>query len=594
MFKVKKLIKNILLTFNSFYYLKVVTLNRTIFLIFLSLLVMIFDTLSVLSIMPLLQFIDSKQNIQSFIEATDYGENLVYFFDIFDIPFELLYLSTFVCTFFLLRQTINLLEIVETEKTRLNIAKDLTVLCFRKILSASSSYIRKFKTGNFTSICEVECQRTSSLFKFLLNFSGAFFQMMAYICVMFYVAPLLTFGALTIFMIILGSMYFFVKKSHEAGKEVVKLRNIFYTSLSEYFGLWRLSKFGDLNSFEAKRIKQVAGDYAFFQLAAIRYNSSSRLLIAIIAMTLSILLLSISVSYLTFDFSKITLFVLVVLRLIPLVQRLNGNFNSIAATVPSLSSLYTILNKADAYKEDIYSGKKFKILKKSIVFNNISFSYQGRKKLVLNKLNLEIPANKVTAIVGKSGSGKSTLLDLLPVFIKAHEGNILIDGVNINKYSIRSLRKRIAFIPQDPLLFSGTIRENITYFNKSASFKEIKEAMITSGSFKFVNELPEGLETILYERGQNLSGGQKQRIVLARAFLTNAPILILDEATSALDVISEIRIKKTIQHLRKKKNVTVIIITHRMSSIKNADYIASLVNKKIVNFGPPKKILKKI
>ena len=157
MFKVKKLIKNILLTFNSFYYLKVVTLNRTIFLIFLSLLVMIFDTLSVLSIMPLLQFIDSKQNIQSFIEATDYGENLVYFFDIFDIPFELLYLSTFVCTFFLLRQTINLLEIVETEKTRLNIAKDLTVLCFRKILSASSSYIRKFKTGNFTSLCEVEC-----------------------------------------------------------------------------------------------------------------------------------------------------------------------------------------------------------------------------------------------------------------------------------------------------------------------------------------------------------------------------------------------------------------------------------------------------
>ena len=213
---------------------------------------------------------------------------------------------------------------------------------------------------------------------------------------------------------------------------------------------------------------------------------------------------------------------------------------------------------------------------------------------VLKDINLDVEKNKKIVVCGPSGSGKSTLLDLLPVFIKAHEGNILIDGVNINKYSIRSLRKRIAFIPQDPLLFSGTIRENITYFNKSASFKEIKEAMITSGSFKFVNELPQGLETILYERGQNLSGGQKQRIVLARAFLTNAPILILDEATSALDVISEIRIKKTIQHLRKKKNVTVIIITHRMSSIKNADYIASLVNKKIVNFGPPKKILKKI
>ena len=200
----KKLLNNILFLSDSFYYLKVVTLKRTIFLVFLSLLVMLFDTLSVLSIMPLLQFIDSDQNIESFINATDYGENLVYFFTFLKIPFELLYLSIFVCIFFFTRQTINLFEIVETEKTRLDIAKGLTVLCFKKILSSTSSYIRKFKTGNFTSICEVECTRTSSLYKFLLNFAGAFFQMIAYICVMIYIAPLLTVGALTIFLIILG------------------------------------------------------------------------------------------------------------------------------------------------------------------------------------------------------------------------------------------------------------------------------------------------------------------------------------------------------------------------------------------------------
>ena len=265
MFKIKKFLKNILFTANSFIYLKVVTLKRTIFLVTLSLLVMLFDTLSVLSIMPLLQYLDSNQNVENFIEATDYGKHLVYFFNVLNIPFELLYLSIFVCVFFVTRQAINLLEILETEKTRLNISKALTVICFQRILSSSSAYIRKFKTGNFTSICEVECNRTSSLYKFLLAFSGAFFQMFAYICVMVYVAPILTAGALTIFIVIIASMYFFVKKSHDAGKKVVKLRKKFYSSLSEYFSLWRLSKFGDLKSYETKKIKTLSSDYAFFQ-----------------------------------------------------------------------------------------------------------------------------------------------------------------------------------------------------------------------------------------------------------------------------------------------------------------------------------------
>ena len=226
------------------------------------------------------------------------------------------------------------------------------------------------------------------------------------------------------------------------------------------------------------------------------------------------------------------------------------------------------------------------------MFKNISFSYNEEKKLVLNKLNLKIPANKVTAIIGKSGSGKSTLIDFLPVLIKPQEGSILIDGVNINKFSIKSLRKNIAFIPQDSLLFSGTIKENITYFNKSATSKEIKESLITSGSFEFVSNLPDGLDTVLHEKGMNLSGGQRQRIVLARAFITKAPILILDEATSALDSFTELRIKKTIEHLRKQKNVTVIIITHRISSLKNVDHIARLENKKIISFSSPADLLK--
>ena len=197
-----------------------------------------------------------------------------------------MYLSIFVLTFFLIRQTINLFEIVETEKTRLDIAKGLTVFSFKKILSSTSDYIRKFKTGNFTSLCEVECNRTSSLYKFLLNFHRSIFSNdCIYLCHVLY-CSFFNRWCITIFLIILASMYFFVKKSHSAGKKVVQVRKVFYSSLSEHFGLWRLSKFGELEAFENQKIKSLSSDYAFFQLAAVRYSSASRLLIAIIAMTL--------------------------------------------------------------------------------------------------------------------------------------------------------------------------------------------------------------------------------------------------------------------------------------------------------------------
>ena len=137
-------------------------------------------------------------------------------------------------------------------------------------------------------------------------------------------------------------------------------------------------------------------------------------------------------------------------------------------------------------------------------------------------------------------------------------------------------------------MFSGTIKENIIYFNIGASDKKIEEALVASGCNEFIDNMPDGLDTVLHERGMNLSGGQRQRIVLARAFISNAPILILDEATSALDAISELRIKKTIEHLRKEKNITVIIITHRVKSLNNVDYIAKLDNKKIVTLINPK------
>ena len=206
-------------------------------------------------------------------------------------------------------------------------------------------------------------------------------------------------------------------------------------------------------------------------------------------------------------------------------------------------------------------------------------------------LNLYIPANKFTILLGRSGSGKSTLIDLLPRIIKEQKGSIFLDDININKYSLRSLRNNISYVPQESLLIDGTIKENICYFNKNPSKRDLIEAIKLSGAEEFIKQYKDGIYAKITEKGSNISGGQKQRIVLARAFLSRSPILILDEATSAMDAYLEKNFKRAINKLKRKKNKTIIMITHKLNLAEEADFVASISKGKIDKFGKAKEFL---
>ncbi|UVI32619.1 ABC transporter ATP-binding protein [Paenibacillus spongiae] len=221
-----------------------------------------------------------------------------------------------------------------------------------------------------------------------------------------------------------------------------------------------------------------------------------------------------------------------------------------------------IADAPDAIRMDAVRG--------DIRFEGVTFGYEPNRKILRN-IDLTIQAGETIAFVGPSGAGKTTICSLLPRFYDVNEGRITVDGVDIRQFELQSLRKHIGIVQQDVFLFSGTIRENIAYGNLKATDEEIWEAARRASLEELIHKLPEGIETVIGERGVKLSGGQKQRLSIARMFLKNPPILILDEATSALDTETEAAIQQSLSDLSVGR--TTLVIAHRLTTIKNADRI---------------------
>jgi len=277
-------------------------------------------------------------------------------------------------------------------------------------------------------------------------------------------------------------------------------------------------------------------------------------------------------------------------QIIPPIKQISQAYNTIQKGLVSEERINRILNDPITITNDA-NAEEYTTFNEKIEFKNVYFSYlKGDKGFILKDINLIIPKGKVIALVGKSGSGKTTLTDMLLRFYEPDKGEILIDGKNIQKIQISSLRQLISLVSQDSFLMNDTIKNNIT-FGKDYPDEAIIGAAKMANAHEFINQLPEQYNTIVGDRGANLSGGQRQRISIARAILRNSPILILDEATSSLDTENEKIIQDTIQKI--KHNRTIIIIAHRLSTIMNADSIVVLNKGEIVEQGTHQELLNK-
>ena len=240
---------------------------------------------------------------------------------------------------------------------------------------------------------------------------------------------------------------------------------------------------------------------------------------------------------------------------------------------------------------DCLDAVELKGVKGDISFDNVSFHYEENTETVLNHINLEVKAGSYMALVGASGAGKSTLCSLIPRFYDVSGGAVRIDGQDIRKVTLKSLRSQIGIVQQDVYLFVGTVMDNIRYGKPGASREEVVEAAKNANAHEFIMNLPNGYDTDIGQRGVKLSGGQKQRLSIARVFLKNPPILIFDEATSALDNESERVVQESLEKLA--RNRTTFVIAHRLSTIRNAEKILVLTDTGIEEEGTHKELLEK-
>jgi subfamily B ATP-binding cassette protein MsbA len=258
--------------------------------------------------------------------------------------------------------------------------------------------------------------------------------------------------------------------------------------------------------------------------------------------------------------------------------------NGIAAA----DRVFEVLESEDSMSDE-ENAKFLSEFNKSIALKNIVFKYE--KENVLNDFSISVKKGQTVALVGQSGSGKSTIANLLTRFYDVNEGSIEIDGVDIKKFTKKSLRSQIGLVTQDSILFNNSIKNNLLIGNENATNDEIIEALKVANAWEFVTELPGGIDANIGDAGNSLSGGQKQRLSIARAVLKNAPIMILDEATSALDTESERLVQEALENMM--KNRTSIVIAHRLSTIQNADQIIVMKQGEIVEQGKHQELLDK-
>jgi len=274
---------------------------------------------------------------------------------------------------------------------------------------------------------------------------------------------------------------------------------------------------------------------------------------------------------------------------------LGNSYGQIQSAIGASERISELLEISDELDKNLENKSLIRInglkLSGNVVFKNIQFSYPTRKEVeVLKGVSFELKQGRKIALVGESGAGKSTIIQLLLRLYESDSGEIQVDRNNILNFDLKDYRANIGIVPQEVLLFGGTITENIRYGKPDATFEEIEAAARKANALKFIEQFPDKFETIVGERGVKLSGGQRQRIAIARAILKNPAILVLDEATSSLDAESEFLVQEALEKLM--KNRSTIIIAHRLATVREADCIYVLEKGQIMESGTHEELIR--
>ena len=378
------------------------------------------------------------------------------------------------------------------------------------------------------------------------------------------------------------------RKSIRSQESIAEVTSI----LDETLGAIRIVKAFNMEQYEINRFQKAEKNYFDLLITLARRRALASPItesIAIVTVTVILYIIGRDIIMGQSDMSpgEFIVYLGIFLQMIPSLKLLGQVFNSIKEGTAASERVFSILDIKPKIidKEDAFEVKSFT---NKIEFKNVSFKYE-KSDTILDNINCTINKGQVVAIVGPSGAGKSTFIDLIPRFYDVVEGQVLIDGIDVQDIKVKSLRELMGIVTQETILFNDSVFNNISYGSTERSREEIIEAAKAANAHSFIENLPNKYETVIGDRGVKLSGGERQRISIARALLKNPPILILDEATSSLDTESEVLVQHAIERLMEGR--TSIVIAHRLSTIRNADNILVLGDGKIVEQGKNNELL---
>ncbi|KZL51577.1 ABC transporter ATP-binding protein [Nodularia spumigena CENA596] len=490
-----------------------------------------------------------------------------------------------------IRAGFNYLAQVYTEMSQLFLADRLRKQIFDQLQGLPLSYFAKTRSGELINTITTEIERMKQWFSgaaFLITRGITAFVYFVSMCLLSWQLTVISFFLFTLVGVGLSTLNARARETSFS----TSIANGNFTSIAiEFINAIRTVQGFSTQEFERERFYNASDNVVGTSTKVVLTWALVRPLAEAIASTILIGMIifafTIFVVNGTLQVASLLTFFFVLFRVVPIVQDINGtraHLSTLEGAADNIKELIRTDNKI--YLQNGYV--KFTGLQYSIDIVSADFGYDAHT-LVLNNITLSIEKGKTTALVGGTGAGKSTLIDLIPRFYDPTEGNVLIDGINIRQFDISSLRQKIAVVSQDTFIFNTSVGNNISYGTEGATEAEIRKVAQLANALEFIDEMPEGLNTQLGDRGVRLSGGQRQRIAIARALLRDPEILILDEATSALDSVTEHLIQESIEKLSVGR--TVIAIAHRLSTIAQADKVVVLEQGRIVEQGNYQELL---
>lgn len=472
--------------------------------------------------------------------------------------------------------------------------RSLRTETYRGLLGAKWEFFLRKRKSDFHHVMVNELGRVSYGTSLFLQMVTAIIFTVIQIGLAFWLSPLLTAVVLISGGILALFSRKFIKKAGHIGDKTSELSQSYFAGISDHFNGIKDIKSNRLERSHISWFNNMSKELESNVIQLVRVNSLSQFIYRISSITLIAGFVYLALEVFHTPAEQLILVVLIFSRLWPRFIGIQSNIEQLATNLPAFKAMRKLQQEYEQEMELTLSGsseggKQFQ-LQDGIECRQVNYRYDPKEPVfALRDINVYIPANRMTAIVGMSGAGKSTLIDMLMGLIQPERGQVLIDGVTLrDEKQLLSLRSAIGYVAQDPFLFNASIRDNLKLVDPYAEDTELWNALKFSVSDEFVRMLPQGLDTVIGDRGIRLSGGERQRIVLARAILKRPSILVLDEATSALDSENERLIQEALDRL--KGSMTIIVIAHRLSTIRNADQVIVIEQGEVIQQGGYKQL----